>query len=267
VTLARPQSTARGPAAGRSTPRAVGHPLIEARAEQEASALNSELAELVYQAIIDRLEKTGTVFVDDLEGYFPAEHRDRCRNLVPGQLGSFRGRHYIQPTSEYRKSAVPARKGGKSWVYEFTQTGREKLAGVSAGEGPSEKALASPPHSDPEPASLASVHPGEPQRPTGAPSPKGPDRSTNPPVPSTSEKTGESSAVTSHAAGDPVQPLQGGHDRQVRGAGCGEDGQGAPAAKSGGQSDNPRRNTQPTRLPEAEPLSLLPEPDPESWAA
>jgi hypothetical protein len=143
------------------------HPLVEARAKQEASDLNSDLAELVYQAIIDLLTRAGTVFVDDLEGYFPAEHRDRCRNLAPGQLGSLRGRRYIQPTSEYRKSAVPSRKGGKSWVYEFTQVGREKLVGVGAGgEEPRQgESLSRAPDNRP-----ASADPGERSPAAGEPS-------------------------------------------------------------------------------------------------
>lgn len=46
-----------------------------------------------------------------------------------------------------------------------------------------------------------------------------------------------------------VGQLQRGRDRQVRGAGCGEDVRdGASASKSGGTSNNPRRNTQPARL-------------------
>jgi hypothetical protein len=110
----------------------AAHPLVDARAEQEASDLNSKLGQLVYQAIIDHLAKHGEVHADDLEGYYPPEHRDRCRKLAPGQLGSLRGRKYIQPTKEYRKSKVKARKGAKSWVYIFTLKGRG-LVGVGGG--------------------------------------------------------------------------------------------------------------------------------------
>ncbi len=109
------------------------HPLAEARAQQEASKLNDHLAQIVYNAIIDRLKVAGDCHADDLEDYFPDEHRDRCRKLVPGQLGSLRGRKFIQPTSEYRKSKVPARKCAKSWVYIFTEKGRATLVGVDAG--------------------------------------------------------------------------------------------------------------------------------------
>lgn len=108
------------------------HPLAEARAEQEASKLNDHLAQIVYNAIIDRLKVAGDCHADDLEDYFPDEHRDRCRKLVPGQLGSLRGRKFIQPTAEYRKSKVPARKCAKSWVYIFTEKGRATLVGASA---------------------------------------------------------------------------------------------------------------------------------------
>jgi hypothetical protein len=108
------------------------HPLAEARAEQEASDLNSQLGQVVYNAIIDRLKVAGRVHADDLEPYFPPEHRLRCRKLIGGQFGSLSGRKYIEPV-EYLKSSVPARKGGKSWAYRFTALGKATLVGTDTG--------------------------------------------------------------------------------------------------------------------------------------
>jgi hypothetical protein len=119
------------------------HPLVEARAEQEASDLNSQLGQIVHQAIIDRLVNHGEVHADDLEGYFPAEHLDRCRKLIGGQFGSLAGRHYIKGIA-YRKSTVPARKGGKSWVYIFTEKGRDTLVGVGSDNREGISATATP---------------------------------------------------------------------------------------------------------------------------
>jgi hypothetical protein len=108
------------------------HPLAEARAEQEASELNDRLGQIVYNAIIDRLKIAGKFHADDLEPYFPEEHRDRCRKLIGGQVESLSGRHYIRET-ERKKSTVPTRKGAKSGVYVFTAKGRAKLVGTGAG--------------------------------------------------------------------------------------------------------------------------------------
>jgi hypothetical protein len=108
------------------------HPLAQARREQEASALNKRLGDLIRLGIVHCIETHGQAHADDLESYFPAEHVERCRKLVPGQFGSLASRHYIKGI-EYRKSTVPARKGGKSWVYIFTEEGEGKLAGLGAG--------------------------------------------------------------------------------------------------------------------------------------
>ena len=111
--------------------RVEEHPLAEARADQEASDLKSKLSQIIYQGIVDRL-RFGPVHADDLEPLFPPEVRDVCRRLVGAQFGSLASRHYIVER-ERRKSSVPSRKGAKSGVFEFTQTGREKLVGHRAG--------------------------------------------------------------------------------------------------------------------------------------
>lgn len=126
----------------------AGHPLAEARAEQEASDLKSKLSQIIYQGIIDRL-KFGSVHADDLEPLFPEEVRDTCRRLVGAQFGSLASRHYIQEVDR-RKSTVPSRKGAKSGVFEFTRTGREKLVGVGGRgiEGPQSPHSGESPTSD-----------------------------------------------------------------------------------------------------------------------
>ena len=100
-------------------------PLAGVRAAQEDA--EPAWTAIVREAIIERL-KAGPVHADDLEGLFP-EH---CRKLVGAQFGSLASRHYIHGI-EYRKSTVLSRKGAKSWVYDFTRLGREKLAGFGAG--------------------------------------------------------------------------------------------------------------------------------------
>jgi hypothetical protein len=108
------------------------HPLAGARAEQEASDLNSQLGQIVYQGIINQLERRGQVHADDLEPYFPSKHRERCRKLIGAQFGSLVSRRYIYEI-ERRKSEVASRRGAKSGVFGFTRLGRMTLAGVGAG--------------------------------------------------------------------------------------------------------------------------------------
>ena len=137
------------------------HPLADARAAQEASELKSHWSQVIYQGIVDRL-KQGPVHADDLEPLFPANEQERvmCRKLVGAQFGSLASRKYIQSTGEYRKSKVPTRKCAKSWVYEFTQRGRERLVGVgggfAAGSRSFSAATAHSPHSGETPAGVSS---------------------------------------------------------------------------------------------------------------
>jgi hypothetical protein len=107
------------------------HPLGEARAAQEASELKDHYSQVIYQGIIDRLER-GSVHADDLEDLFPECDRTICRKLVGAQFGSLASRRYIRE-KERRKSSIASRKGAKSSVWEFTRLGRERLAGVRTG--------------------------------------------------------------------------------------------------------------------------------------
>lgn len=118
--------------AGRPDKDRTEHPLADARAAQEATELKSHWSQVIHQGIIERL-KAGPVHADDLEPLFPANEEERvmCRKLVGAQFGSLASRHYIFE-KERRKSSVPSRKGAKSGVFEFTQKGRERLAGVGA---------------------------------------------------------------------------------------------------------------------------------------
>jgi hypothetical protein len=165
------------------------HPLVEARADQEATDLKSKLSQIIYQGIVDRL-KYGLVHADDLESLFPPEVRDVCRRLVGAQFGSLASRRYIVER-ERRKSSVPSRKGAKSGVFEFTKLGREKLtAGVSAGASTNR---VSPASGDAGEVSTASADPGGQSAHTGDPSST--DRATNPSVPSASVQTDGGSGV------------------------------------------------------------------------
>jgi hypothetical protein len=111
--------------------RVERHPLVEVREVQEATKLKDRYSQVIYQGIIDRLER-GPVHADDLEDLFPDSDRTMCRKLVGAQFGSLASRHYIRE-KERRKSSIASRKGAKSSVWEFTQKGRERLAGACTG--------------------------------------------------------------------------------------------------------------------------------------
>lgn len=104
------------------------HPLAEARADQEASKLKSDLSALIYQGIVERLT-VAPLHADELEPLYPAEHRNLCRKLAPAQFGSLASRRYIRKIGE-RKSKFRSRNAAKSGIYEFTRLGRERLVGV-----------------------------------------------------------------------------------------------------------------------------------------
>lgn len=107
------------------------HLLVEAREAQEATKLKDHYSQVIYQGIIERLER-GPVHADDLEDLFPDSDRTLCRKLVGAQFGSLASRHYIRE-KERRKSSIASRKGAKSSVWEFTRKGRERLVGVGGG--------------------------------------------------------------------------------------------------------------------------------------
>lgn len=110
---------------------AASHPLDDVRAHQETTELDEQLGQVIHQAIIDLIERTGEAHADDLEPYYPEGHRERCRSLQPGRFGSLRSRGYISKREE-RKSRFKSRNGAGSGVYVFTKKGREKLARTSS---------------------------------------------------------------------------------------------------------------------------------------
>ncbi len=202
------------------------------------------------------LLETGYFHADDLDEIrIPPEHAQ----LKGTRSAWFRNQGFMEKTGAERKVAHKAANGRKAPIHRITPKGRRELtAGVGArGERSDSSRLL---------LGSACPHPGVQSAPTGAPSPQGSDRSSNPPVPSASAT--DSPAVESSpklAAGESID-LQGGRDHQVRGAGS-SDERGAPGRKPCQPTSDAAAETQPARLPEAEPLSLFPGPDPESWAA
>ncbi len=202
MTLAESQSTARGPAAGRSNPRA-GSRGGNVRSVEEAGQLQQThkptSSERAYAAICAALLKYGRYhrnLLPDLD--LPPDDL----NCIGSQVSVIKRQGYMVKVGEERNRTV-ASNARWSPVYEITRLGRERLtAGVAAGSGDRTR-KGSPLEA---PSVEPSGDPGEQSAPTGVPSPKGSDRSTNPPVPSTSATTGESPAATSPAAGDSARP-------------------------------------------------------------
>lgn len=218
------------------------HALREVRGQQEEGA-SADYLQLAREQICRTLLATGYFTADDLEPLgIPKEYR---RSVHGSATGYFSGEEPLMEEAGRRKSERPERKGAKNTIFRITAKGRRELpgllrgmegpvrearkrlygdeliAGVGVDGGPSEEAFASPLTSGPAPASPVSVDPGEPQcRPTGDPSStERPNRA----LVRASDQSSESSAGTSHAAGDSAR--------------------------------------------QHEALSLLPEPDPELWAA
>lgn len=146
------------------------------------------------------LLETGFFHADDLDALgVPPEHAQ----LKGTRSAWFRNQGFMEKTGAERKVSHKAANGRKAAIHRITKLGREKLAGVGAGShskptgflGEGGGARSRPP---------ASTDPGEQSRPsTGAPGEKSPDRSHKPePVPSASDETGESPAVSPDAAGD-----------------------------------------------------------------
>ena len=149
------------------------HPLADARAQQEESETNRQFGLLIRQAIVDRLKTTGTCHADDLEPLYPANEleRKRCRRLAGAQFGSLASSKLIRE-KERRKSSVPARKGAKSGVYEFTKAGWDRwgTAGVSSGRTGAEPAATAHSGEESSAGDPGTIGPGGALR-TSAPSP------------------------------------------------------------------------------------------------
>lgn len=144
----------------------------------------------------------------------PAEHR----NLIGTRMARYCNKGWMEPTTERRKVTHAAANGRKNPVYRITRKGWQELTAGACAEGQAWISGGGGAANRPSPA--LSADPGEQSRPsTGVPTSEESGSDTNPAVPSASDRTGESPAVTSHAAGGSARQLQRGRDRQVRGAG------------------------------------------------
>jgi hypothetical protein len=273
------QSTARGLAAGRSTPRAVEHPLAEVRAEQEQIAAKARWTLIVREHIARTLLETGFVHSDDLDSLgIPDEHR----NIAGSQMGGFVQRGLMVEVGR-RASIKPSRKKAKSAIYRITDKGRRELTiGVSTEDsqectngstsgGTKGKGVAA--HVSPSP--VLSAHSGGQTAGLGTDTPQpvrvesgeqtahreGTPHSQEParhpmPVPSASSQSGGSGATSQ--ASEPARELQRGRDCQVRGAGSPSAGRNQAQAEAEA-ADATRRTaeTQPARLFTPPPMSAI----------
>lgn len=224
------------------------------------------------------LLETGYFHADDLDALcIPPEHAQ----LKGTRSAWFRNQGYMEKTGDERKVAHEAANGRKAPIHRITLKGRELTAGVDVSRGATSREAE-------DSSKGAGIHPGEQSaagvdsenregsavshKPGGTldrpvPVPSGVSTGARPAV-----DPGGAPDVPSQASGGAARQLQEGRDRQVRGAGSGEDRSASPinssaSARAAG-ADNPQRKTQPARpLDDYEPLSLLPEPDPELWAA
>jgi hypothetical protein len=129
--------------AGGASPRAAkAHivrtaPVADVRAEQEAAEAHWSMT--VRECIIDVLRGTGYYHADDLIEQVPDEYR----RLISTQTAKLANQKWMVKVGE-RKSVVKARNAAKSGIYKLTPLGREKLAGVGAGnrEGTASNAVA-----------------------------------------------------------------------------------------------------------------------------
>lgn len=103
-------------------------PLQAVRDQRTVSRHDRDLGGLIRQAIVDRIKTTGECFPDDLIPLYPEGEVDRCRELATAQFGSLaasrKGREPLIREKGRRKSSIPARKGAKASVWEFTPAGR-----------------------------------------------------------------------------------------------------------------------------------------------
>lgn len=145
------------------------------------------------------LLETGFFHADDLDALcVPPEHSQ----LKGTRSAWFRNQGFMEKTGAERKVSHKAANGRKAAIHRITPKGRLKLtAGLGGGS-----ASTSAPDA---PAAGHSLQPGEPQRPTGAPTSKESGRVTNPPVPSASDQSSPVAASTSHdeAAGETLSLL------------------------------------------------------------
>lgn len=128
---------------------AVTHPVAEARSLQEAH--KGDWSSAVKWAIAETLWATGRFHADDLLNLnLPGTDR----NVIGAQIGGALARRWMIESGVRRRSANPSRHGAKSCVYEITDLGRERLAGmftrrredstVGVNSSPRDRAVSSP---------------------------------------------------------------------------------------------------------------------------
>lgn len=220
-------------------------PLQEVRDQQAAKKHNRDLGGLIRQAIIDCLKTARECCADDLIPLYPQGEVDECRRLATAQFGSLAsggdGKHPLIREKSRRKSTIPARKGAKVTVWEFTKAGWDRYGG-SAGVGTDRHAgfVRCPDRGMGIPVSADSGEIVGSNQDTEGSKTGG--------KPSTLDRPGGLSSLSSPS----------------NGAGSGA---GVPTDDGSEDCASPEsdRSSEPARDPE--PLSLLPQPDPDAWAA
>lgn len=204
------------------------------------------------------LLETGYFHADDLDPLgIPPEHAQ----LKGTRSAWFRNQGLMEKTGAERKVAHKAANGRKAPIHQITPKGRQALTALMG-------ARIESPNSSRSFAGACAHQGGQSVGVNaGVPSPQGSERSASASDCASVDPGVSSPEVRTGASGEPARPqLQGGRDRQARGAGS-EEHRHSIESPLCGSPDSTRRISQPARLPEAEPLSLLPEPDPNAWAA
>lgn len=107
---------------------ATVHPLAEIREGQERS--KPEWSAVIREAILRELMSNRDGFHAD--ALVPLGIPDECKNLVGSQIARLVNEKWITDCGR-RKSTVPSRNGGKSFIYRFTALGWQSV-GVDVGE-------------------------------------------------------------------------------------------------------------------------------------
>ncbi|HEY6731936.1 MAG TPA: hypothetical protein VI039_13050 [Solirubrobacterales bacterium] len=252
-------------AAEASAQRVEVHDLDEVRGRAEESKEKARYTLIAREHITHTLVATGYFSAEDFDALgIPAEHVNVCTSWI----GNFSRRKLMEPIS-WRASSKPSRKGGKVWTYKITEKGRAELPalledtrreidGVSAGrpsskegDGLGKAGKEAGTHSGDAGSLISGRGAGEAEskEPPGR-SPCRPDiaSTASPDKPLTGVDGGETrrTVETTADSGDSVH--------------SGED-------LAGGRGQAASTSPRPADAASGEILTLLPEPDPESWAA
>jgi hypothetical protein len=211
--------------------------LDEARGLQEEQREKARWTLIVREQIARTLLETGYFHADDLDPLgVPPEH---C-NVKGSQIGSFRSRGLMEKTGAERKVAHAAANGRKAPIYRITQKGREKLAGISAG-------VPSPQGTDGLPFARLRASTDSGEKPNQA-------------------SLNREGTAGSHIPGTLDRPETPSHVGTPSGARSSYDVDSGDEGSSAGPQPVGQLPVEESAR-EPEPLTLLPEPDPEAWAA